>query len=363
MHSRERSWVQIVCAVAACAWTTSACGTQADEAGNDAAVGGGERFSFFVASYQALQALSGSEAGFGGDSRYGESGPGAGLRGPDKICTQIAERSMAGASSKRWRAFLSATAGENGKQVDAIDRIGEGPWYDRIGRVFALKKADLLNDRPAGTDNVIALDFPNEDGVPNQRPDPSQTSVNNHDILTGTSSQGLLYSATATCLDWTSAMGDLALEGRPRVGHSWDRMAGDAVVVPPTGIVRGDGGMLGFDGPAADGGVFISEGPDGGRLIDAKWVLQCTEKGRIAWVRRAWAAVDRTGCPPWMKPAARRELTSCKMDRPMRTSPQWAREAATVASIASRWRHEQAKGAALRQGKSARPDVRVNDPL
>ena len=38
---------------------------------------------------------------------------------------------MPGAGQKPWRAFLSATAGEDGKQVNAIDRIGDGPWYDR----------------------------------------------------------------------------------------------------------------------------------------------------------------------------------------------------------------------------------------
>jgi hypothetical protein len=36
-----------------------------------------------------MQALSGNEAGFGVDLRYGETGPGAGLRGADKICTEI----------------------------------------------------------------------------------------------------------------------------------------------------------------------------------------------------------------------------------------------------------------------------------
>src|SRR5690242_11683854 len=50
-----------------------------------------DKFSFFVTSLAAMQALSGSQAGFGGDLRYGETGPGAGLRGADKICAAIAE--------------------------------------------------------------------------------------------------------------------------------------------------------------------------------------------------------------------------------------------------------------------------------
>src|SRR6188768_1039206 len=64
-----------------------------------------ERFSFFVTSLVAMQRLSGSLQGFGGDLRFGESGAGAGLRGADKICATIAESSLAGASRRTWRAF------------------------------------------------------------------------------------------------------------------------------------------------------------------------------------------------------------------------------------------------------------------
>lgn len=182
-----------------------------------------DKFSFFVTSLKALQDLSGSSEGFGGDLRFGESGPGAGLRGADKICTTIAEKSMPGAGQKPWRAFLSAVADENGNQVDARDRIGDGPWYDRLGRLVADSKVNLLNDRPLGADPAILNDLPNEDGVPNHQPDPNQGQVDNHNMLTGTNDLGTLYSATATCKDWTSAIGDLATEGRPRVGHAWPR--------------------------------------------------------------------------------------------------------------------------------------------
>lgn len=185
-----------------------------------------EKFSFFVTSLKALQDLSGSPDGFGGDLRFGETGPGSGLRGADKICATIAEKSMPGAGAKPWRAFLSAVADENGKQVDARDRIGEGPWYDRLGRLLSANKANLLNQRPLDADPAIINDFPNEDGVPNHQPDPNQPQVDNHDMLTGTNTQGTLYSQTATCKDWTSAVGDLASEGRPRVGHSWPRFGG-----------------------------------------------------------------------------------------------------------------------------------------
>lgn len=198
-----------------------------------------ENFSFFVTSLVRLQELSGSQSGFGGDLRYGETGPGAGLRGADKICAEIAELSMPGASRKPWRAFLSAIEGEDGNVVHAIDRIGEGPWYDRLGRVLALQKADLLHDRPEGADPEIINDFPNEDGVPNHQPDPTQPEVDNHDMLTGSDEEGRLYSDTATCLSWTSNAGNRTLEGRPRVGHSWPRFGG------PGGGPGGGGGMNG----------------------------------------------------------------------------------------------------------------------
>jgi hypothetical protein len=204
-----------------------------------------EKFSFFVTSQKGLfklaKALSGGDNGFGGDLRYGETGNGAGLRGADKICATMAENSMEGAGSKVWRAFLSAkNYDRDGKagQVNAIDRIGNGPWYDRVGRVFSMTKADLLNDRPASAHSLIKNDFPNEDGVNNKTPDPSLGSVDNHDMLTGTNASGQLYSATGNCDDWTNGTGS---GGKPRVGHSWPRDNGGSFGGGGPG--GGDGGM------------------------------------------------------------------------------------------------------------------------
>ena len=169
------------------------------------------KFSFFVTSMAAMQALSGSSDGFGGDLRFGETGDGAGLRGADKLCATIAERSMEGAGQKRWRAFLSTST------VDAIDRLGEGPWYDRLGRVVASSKAGLLSDRPSGADSAIRNDLPNENGEPNSSP--GGISVDNHDTLTGSNAQGRLISSSGTCTDWTST----SASGAPRVGHAFPR--------------------------------------------------------------------------------------------------------------------------------------------
>jgi hypothetical protein len=248
--------------------------------GTDASGGSGgsgaapttENFSFFVTSLKAMRELSGNEDGFGGDLRFGETGDGAGLRGADKICTTIAEKSMPG-NGKTWRAFLSATQGEDGNPVNAIDRIGEGPWYDRTGRLLAQNKTDLATERPTGADTAIVNDLPNEDGVPNHAPDASG-EVDNHDVLTGTNEQGTLFSDDAgfTCKDWTSAAGD---DGTPHCGHSWPRMGGPGGGGPigdPIGGGPIGGGMQGSgnnwmsalnESGCAPGAFIVEAGPPG----------------------------------------------------------------------------------------------------
>ena len=142
--------------------SASAGGSSAGGSASTVDAGSLPKFSFFVTSLNALQDLSGSQSGFGGDLRFGETGPGAGLRGADKLCATIAERSMPGASAKPWRAFLSAIDDGAGQPVHAIDRVGNGPWYDRLGRIVAASRADLLHDRPEGADPAIQNDLPNE---------------------------------------------------------------------------------------------------------------------------------------------------------------------------------------------------------
>ncbi len=213
--------------------TELGCGVIGDF-GSDADKPTAERFSFFVISYEAIQILSGTVNGFGGDLRYGETGAGAGLRGADAICAAVAERSMA-KNGKSWRAFLSVTDDGTGNQVDAIDRVGNGPFYDRMGRLVAQTKADLVASRPIGADAAIRNDLPNEHGVPNQAPDGEK--VDNHDILTGSNAQGTLYGDTSTCSDWTSSVADPAF--KPRVGHSWPRATARDINDP----VFGDGSL------------------------------------------------------------------------------------------------------------------------
>ena len=214
-------WVVLGLCSISCGQGTEPTEPVVEDGSTDGNTGGGAPesaqtpFSFFVTSLESMRELSGSTNGFGGDLRYGQA---TGLEGADKICRTIAEKSLAGAGQKVWRAFLSAsTGGASGGAVNAIDRVGEGPWYDRNGRLVAENKAALLGTRPASAAQ-IANDLPNEWGVPNHQ------GVDNHDTLTGSNKQGqYIGSRSGTCNDWTSSVGST---GKPNIGHSWPRSAG-----------------------------------------------------------------------------------------------------------------------------------------
>lgn len=182
----------------------------------------GPDFSFFVTSMDALWILSNSAPG---DLNGGFGGDFGGLAGADTICQTIAEAT--GHGDKTWRAFLSATDDGNGNPVHAIERIGEGPWYDANGRLVATGIAGLLaDDRPDGDPQTVS-DLPDECGVP-------LTALGDaHDIVTASNVLGELNSTDpeSTCLDWTSSDGNVggdgtAMGGKVMCGHSFPRMGG-----------------------------------------------------------------------------------------------------------------------------------------
>jgi hypothetical protein len=180
----------------------------------DAPSGDLQKFSFFYTSLDAMRRLSGSANGFGGDLRFGTSD---GLTGADKICQTIA--GDVGFGGKTWRAFLSAVAGPGGQPVNAIDRVGNGPWYDRSGRLVSQDRAGLVSgDRPAGDAQVVA-DLPDETGQGTRR------LGDTHDVITGSNRQGQVRSPgnpSSTCQDWTST----TATGQIQVGHSWPAGSG-----------------------------------------------------------------------------------------------------------------------------------------
>jgi hypothetical protein len=214
----------LLCATAACG---SNGGGTADDAGGDdvedpidapaTPIDAPEQvnFSFFVTSLDTMRLQSGSQDGFGGDL--------GGLEGADAICQTAATN--VGFGHKTWRAFLSVTSGPNGTPVNAIDRIGDGPWYDRNGRLIAMNKAGLLQTRPAG-DAQAVNDLVDENGVP------GTALGDTHDIMTASTAQGILASTNlnATCMDWTSAS-DTCCNETVQLGHSWPAMSGQSWVV------------------------------------------------------------------------------------------------------------------------------------
>ena len=141
-----------------------------------------------------------------------------GLEGADQQCQMLA--SAAGADDRTWRAYLSTVAGGGQPQVNARDRIGDGPWYNASGTLIAWNVADLHGDIERDRNNIrkpTALDESGElvNGVGDQ--------PNQHDILTGSDSRGraILGAAnTTTCDNWTSNGA-----GRAMVGHH-DRLGG-----------------------------------------------------------------------------------------------------------------------------------------
>jgi hypothetical protein len=206
---------------------------------------------------------------------------GAGLRGADKICAAIAEKSMKGAGAKGWRAFLSTVkGGANGGPVHAIDRIGEGPWYDRNGLLVAMTKADLLFDRPKG-DAKVVNDLPNENGIPNHQDGALGCTGNacpdNHDTLTGTNDKGQLYSTNewSTCFDWTFKED----------------------VAPGTGVGgAGSGGASGNGGATGGGGRRPGGGGPGGMRASGPWCGHSWPRqgSGVNWM----SALAEGGCAP-----------------------------------------------------------------
>jgi hypothetical protein len=192
------------------------------------------RFSFFYTSLDAMRRLSGSPNGFGGDLRFGMP---TGIEGADKICQTIA--SEIGFGAKTWRALLSANRGPSGATVHAIERIGNGPWYDRKGRLFAQDRAGLLMERPAGDPDLVN-DLPDETGE-------GTSPLGHSSAITGSNTMGRLYSNDAknTCNDWTSTTleGIFVMAGHPGLtggaGH-WLQSHPERSCVP--GVRLGDAG-------------------------------------------------------------------------------------------------------------------------
>ena len=135
-----------------------------------------------------------------------------GLAGADAHCQKLA--SAVGAGSRTWRAYLSGT--ENGKPVNAKDRIGSGPWANAKGVVIAQNVAELHGENKLTKETQLT----EKGAIVNGRGD----TPNTHDMLTGSQLNGTAFTdgTDHTCNNWTSNSA-----GSAQLGHH-DRQGGGA---------------------------------------------------------------------------------------------------------------------------------------
>jgi hypothetical protein len=136
-----------------------------------------------------------------------------GLEGADQHCQALAGK--VGAGHRTWRAYLSNSLSPGSPTVNARDRIGKGPWQNIKGVVIANNLAELH-----GRNNLNKETALNERG---EKVNGSGDTPNEHDILTGSDSEGRAFPAgfDVTCNNWTSNTS----MNRAMVGHS-DRQGG-----------------------------------------------------------------------------------------------------------------------------------------
>ncbi len=149
----------------------------------------------------------------------GNGGDLGGLAGADAHCEALA--AAVGAGGREWRAYVSQNAGGGLPQVNARDRIGNGPWYNANGQRIAWDVGNLHGDNQRDSNNIRKPTAVNERGDPVNG---AGDQPNQHDILTGSDSHGRALpgsSAVNTCSNWTSS--DPA--NRAMVGHH-DRLGG-----------------------------------------------------------------------------------------------------------------------------------------
>ena len=188
----QQSRAVFACAVAICSF--AACSDSEDD---DASEGSGNTsdMTFFVTS----------------SNHDGDLG---GLDGADEICDDLA--TAVGAGDHTWRAYLSAE--NNGDAINARDRIGEGPWVNAAGVMLADSLEALHSASMFGNAEL----FINENGERingqwNGSNGMNGNPPNQHDIMTGSDSNGmLLMNMVTTCDDWTSN----TLTPGPQVGHT-----------------------------------------------------------------------------------------------------------------------------------------------
>ena len=145
-----------------------------------------------------------------------------GLAGADAHCQALA--SAVNAGNRTWHAYLSASASGGQAAVNARDRIGQGPWYNARGGRIAQNVADLHGDTLESARLGNNLSRTTVFSEKNEAISGAGATPNQHDILTGSQTDGRAFSDAAdhTCSNWTSN----AATGSAQVGH-FDRTGGN----------------------------------------------------------------------------------------------------------------------------------------
>jgi hypothetical protein len=170
-----------------------------------------------------------------------------GLAGADQICQSEAQSLGGHAATRTWHAYLSLEQRGTQPRINARDRIGAGPWYNVKGQLIASSIADLHGDAQRDRNNIqraTALDAKGNE-VPGVGSPPGG---NQHDILTGSDSQGRAFTDgyDHTCNNWTSDAMALpqqnpnipADRARAMLGHS-DRSGGQNISWNSTHMSQG----------------------------------------------------------------------------------------------------------------------------
>jgi len=155
-------------------------------------------FSFFISS---------TGGPLGGDFRKTAADT-DGLAGADDFCRAKAIAAVPASASKTWHAYLSTAT------VNARDRIGTGPWFNKNGVMIA---TDVANLHDAAANNVNKTTAIDENGA---TVNGAGDNPNTHDIVTGSLANGM--AAPTHCNNWTSSA---ATGVTANVGHH-DRMGG-----------------------------------------------------------------------------------------------------------------------------------------
>ena len=165
-----------------------------------------------------------------------------GLTGADQRCQDLA--AAANLPGDSWAAYLSTST------VNARDRIGVGPWYNRAGTLIA---ADVNALHSNGIAASAALD---ELG--------NAVPANRHDILTGASQNGGLHPTVANCGGFqTNSASYYVVVGHADGGGVGETQNGGTIAISWNSAHLTDCSQTGMLGAGGDGRLycFLTEPP------------------------------------------------------------------------------------------------------